>query len=71
MTERAPWSTLNHRELQICLLLAEGMTDAEIGLQLNISAKTVNYHIENVKRRLAAKNRLHAVAILLRRRILD
>jgi DNA-binding CsgD family transcriptional regulator len=47
------------------------MTDAEIGLQLNISAKTVNYHIENVKRRLAAKNRLHAVAILLRRRLLD
>ena len=71
MTDRAPWSTLSDRELQIFLLLAEGLTDVQIGQRLNISPKTANYHIENVKRRLAAKNRLHAVAILFRRRLLD
>jgi DNA-binding CsgD family transcriptional regulator len=71
MTERAPWSTLSDRELEVFLLLAEGLTDAEIGQKLNISSKTVNYHVENVKRRLGAKNRVQAIATALRRRLID
>jgi len=66
------WAVLiSERERQILSLCADGLSDAQIADELGISSKTVNFHIENIKRKLSAKNRVHAVAKAMRRRIID
>lgn len=47
------------------------MSDIQIAEAIGISPKTVNFHIENIKRRLNARNRVHAVAKAMRRRLID
>lgn len=67
-----PWGVvISERERQVLVLCADGLSDAQIAIELGIAAKTVNFHIENIKRRLNAKNRVHAVAKAMRRRIID
>lgn len=65
------WLHLNARERDVLNLVAEGLTDVEIGLRLNISPKTVNYRIETLKRRFNVKTRIQVVVIALRRRLID
>jgi LuxR family transcriptional regulator of spore coat protein len=72
MVQETPWAVLlSARECQILALCADGLSDAQIGAELGISPKTVNFHIENIKRRLNARNRVHAVAMAMRRRLID
>jgi DNA-binding CsgD family transcriptional regulator len=42
-----------------------GTPSKEIALVLGISVKTVTVHLSSIYRKLGAKNRAHAVAILL------
>ena len=49
---------LTRRELAVASLVAEGMTNAEIGSALNISAGTAKTHIANVQRKLGVRNRV-------------
>lgn len=71
MVRHSTWSPLSDREREILLLCAEGLSDEKIAQRLNLSAKTINYHVENVKRRLDAANRVQMIAIVLRRRWID
>jgi len=57
--------SLTARELEIASFTARGFAEKEIASELSISPHTVRVHIENIKRRLAAKNKTHAIAILL------
>jgi DNA-binding CsgD family transcriptional regulator len=57
---------LTPRELDIFKLILDGKSDWEIALLLELSAKTVNYHVENAKRKLDASTRIRAVALALR-----
>lgn len=53
---------LTKRERHCLLLAARGLTTAEIGQQLNITERTVLFHMSNASTKLGARNRQHAVA---------
>jgi DNA-binding CsgD family transcriptional regulator len=56
------------REGQVLQWIAIGKSDWEIGKILNISAKTVNYHVEKAKRRFGVATRIQAVMVALKLR---
>jgi DNA-binding CsgD family transcriptional regulator len=53
---------LTLREQEIVALVAAGKTNAEIGIILSISARTVQKHLENIFRRLGVETRMALVA---------
>jgi DNA-binding NarL/FixJ family response regulator len=55
-------AALTPRQRQIVTLIAQGATDAEIALLLNISQSTAHKHVQNARRRLHAKTRSQLVA---------
>jgi DNA-binding CsgD family transcriptional regulator len=61
---------LTQREREILAWIAEGKSDWQIGQILNISSKTVNYHVENAKRKFAVATRIQAVIAALRQDLL-
>lgn len=58
---------LSEREVECLGGAADGLTTEVIAAQMGITPHTVNYHFTNSVRKLGARNRLHAVAIALRR----
>ncbi len=58
---------LSRRELEVLRWIAEGKSDWQIGRILAISAKTVNYHTENVKRKFGVATRMQAVVSAIQR----
>jgi DNA-binding CsgD family transcriptional regulator len=59
--------SLTVRQLEVAPWLVEGKSDWEIGKILEISAKTVNYHVENMKRTYGVKTRNQFVAAFIYR----
>lgn len=57
---------LTTRELDCLRWAAVGKSDWEIGQILMISAKTVNYHIENAKRKFGVATRVQAIVAAMR-----
>ncbi|MEV5599583.1 response regulator transcription factor [Streptomyces sp. NPDC052496] len=55
-------SPLTARESEIARLVAEGLTNAEIGEQLFISAGTAKTHVANVQAKLKVRNRVGIAA---------
>ncbi len=53
-------SLLSAREVEVLRLLADGMTDREIGMALAISPRTVESHVSNLLRKLGVRNRAEA-----------
>ena len=53
-----PRLDLSERELEIIGLVAQGLTNQEIGEQLMISKRTVDNHVSNVFSKTGAKNRV-------------
>jgi NarL family two-component system response regulator YdfI len=51
-------------------LVAEGLTSKQIGQQLFISPKTVNYHLTSVFNKLGVDSRAQAVAVAARKGLL-
>ena len=51
---------LTERERQVLELVAEGLSNAEIGRRLSISAKTASVHVSAILRKLGARNRIEA-----------
>jgi DNA-binding NarL/FixJ family response regulator len=58
---------LSRRERQILGMLANGMNGSAISRELTISSETVRTHVRNAMRKLAAKTRVHAVTLALKR----
>lgn len=56
---------LTPREIEIIQLIANGYTNREVSVALNISDKTVNTHRKNILRKLGLKN----TALLIRHAI--
>lgn len=54
---------LTWRQKEILMLMAEGSSNKQIGLVLEISESTVKRHVYNLFRALGAKNRVDAVRI--------
>jgi DNA-binding NarL/FixJ family response regulator len=61
---RKPPTNLTEREDEILRLIARGARDREIAEQLFISESTVKKHVQNVLRKLHARNRVEAVSYL-------
>jgi len=62
---------LTSREREILQMAADGLTNREIGSRLYVSVGTVKTHLDNIYRKLEVSDRAHAVAIALRRGLLD
>jgi DNA-binding CsgD family transcriptional regulator len=58
------------RETQILGWVAIGKSDWAIGRILKISDKTVNFHVENAKRKFGVGTRLQAVVAAMRQGLL-
>lgn len=69
--DRAPGGVLSDRELQLLHLTAAGLSNAEIGRRLYVSAETVKTHLSNLFRKLGVSDRTAAVAEGLRRGLID
>jgi DNA-binding CsgD family transcriptional regulator len=57
---------LTPRETQILEWIASGKSDWQIGIILDISNKTVNYHAENLKRKYGVATRIQVVVAAMR-----
>lgn len=62
-----PKRSLSARELQICTLLADGLSLKEIASQLNISIHTVNSHTRKAYEKLHVHNRAELATRLAQR----
>ena len=53
---------LSNRELDVLRLVAAGLTNREIALELSIAVSTVKTHMKNIHAKLGVRNRTQAVA---------
>jgi two-component system NarL family response regulator len=69
LVQRMNHQELSQRELEVLQLIAQGMSNLEIGAALNISEGTVKSNINRIFSKLGAKDRTHATIIALKRGI--
>lgn len=62
MAQQHTFEGLSPREGEVLALVAEGLTNQMIALQLAISANTVKEHVSTVLQKLAVGNRAAAAA---------
>ena len=61
-----PFGTLTARERELLAALADGMTNAAIARDLEISINTVKFHLKNLYEKLGVGSRSHALALYLK-----
>jgi DNA-binding CsgD family transcriptional regulator len=57
---------LTAREMEVIQRLASGLTNKEIALALDVSARTVNFHLDNIYSKLGVSTRTEAAVYALR-----
>jgi DNA-binding NarL/FixJ family response regulator len=62
-----PLSELTPRETNILRLVAEGLTNREIGVRLGLAEKTIKHYMTNVLGKLHVRSRLEAALLATRR----
>jgi DNA-binding NarL/FixJ family response regulator len=65
LRDQAEATPLSEREREILRLMAAGLKTGEIADDLVISPATVETHVRNLKRKLGARTRVHALALAL------
>ncbi|MFN6487624.1 MULTISPECIES: LuxR C-terminal-related transcriptional regulator [unclassified Nostoc] len=66
LIQRMNHPELSQRELKVLQLVAQGMSNLEIGTTLNVSESTVKSNINRILSKLGAKDRTQATIIALR-----
>jgi DNA-binding NarL/FixJ family response regulator len=66
LTPTSAFAPLTDRELEILRKVSDGLTNAEIGYALGISAQTVKNHVTSILRKLAVNDRTQAVVYAMR-----
>lgn len=62
---------LSERERQVLTLVAEGLTNVEIGARLHLSRHTVKEYLSGAMRKLAVDNRVEAALAATRRGLIE
>lgn len=62
---------LSEREIEVLQLMADGLTNAEIGAQIHLSEGTVRNYISTIFDKLQAKDRTQAVVMAIRYGLID
>jgi DNA-binding NarL/FixJ family response regulator len=62
---------LSGREREVLQMLANGLSNREVSERLVVSAETVKTHVKNILAKLEAEHRTQAVAIGIRRSLID
>lgn len=70
-TEAAPLSGLTEREREVLMLIAEGLTNKQIGQRLGISPKTVARHRDNITRKLDLSSRAELTRYAIQKGLVD
>ena len=70
LTIKAARATLSRRERDVLSWGAEGKTDEEISMILNIAFGTVRFHWQNIFKKLQANGRTYAITKALRQQII-
>lgn len=68
---RAAEVGLSKRELEVAVLVAEGLTTDEIGTRLHISPRTVSTHLSRIYERLALSGRAALARYVVQHGLLD
>jgi DNA-binding NarL/FixJ family response regulator len=71
IAEHAADDALTPREIDVLRLIAGGNANKEIAAQLSLTEETVKSHVRNLLGKLGANDRTHAVAIGVKRGIID
>ena len=71
LVDRKPEAPLSRREVEILQKVAYGATTKEVADKLGISPHTVKTHLERIFEKLGANDRAQAVAIAIRKGIVD
>jgi DNA-binding NarL/FixJ family response regulator len=65
--DREQREPLTPRELEVLLLISEGLHNSEIAGRLFVTERTVKFHVSSILAKLGADNRTEAVALATRR----
>ena len=71
IAEHSTDDALTPREVDVLRLVAKGNANKEIAAQLSLTEETVKSHIRNILAKLEANDRPHAVAIGVKRGIIE
>jgi DNA-binding NarL/FixJ family response regulator len=71
IAEHATDSVLTPREIEVLRLVARGNANKEVAARLSLTEETVKAHIRSILGKLEANDRTHAVAIGVKRGIIE
>jgi len=71
LAEHLSEDNLTPREIDVLKLIRDGHRNKQIAHLLSIAETTVNFHVKNLVDKLRANDRTHAIAIAIRRGLLD
>jgi DNA-binding NarL/FixJ family response regulator len=69
--QQAPTPRVTARELEVLQLVAQGLSNREIGNRLFISENTVKNHVRNILEKLQVNSRMDAVMHAVREKLFD
>lgn len=67
--EPDPFSELTDRETEILTLVAEGLTNREIGNQIHLAEKTIKHYMTNILQKLQVRSRVEAALIMQKQKL--
>src|SRR4029079_5757895 len=70
MLSRPGSDRLTPREREVLRLVAEGLSNKQIGVRLHITERTAKFHVTAILGNLGADNRARAVAVAKERRLI-
>ncbi|MCA9978081.1 MAG: response regulator transcription factor, partial [Anaerolineales bacterium] len=59
------------REMELLRLLAQGMSNKEMAQALDISPRTINFHLDNIYSKLGVRSRTEAAVYALRQQLIE
>lgn len=71
LEQRRPGTTLTRREIEVLKLVADGLTNREIGSLLGIAESTVKWYVLEILGKMGATDRTEAVAAAFRRGLIN